>query len=144
LAMIRTPADLVRTATLVAGLLPALALAHHDAGETASFAAGALHSLGEIDHVAGFVIVGMLAARLAGRFLAPISAAVLGLLVAGWTSDAEGWRYAAGFLLTGACLVAAGITAARAATRLVFTAPAPRSLTSPAGAAPVPHPSSSR
>jgi hydrogenase/urease accessory protein HupE len=143
--MTRTLAHRVRIATLAAALLPALALAHHDAGETAGFTAGALHSLGEFDHVAGFLVVGMLAARLAGRFLAPISAAVLGLLVAGWTSDAEGWRYAAGFLLAGACLVAAGITAVGAATRLIRPiADAPRSPTSAAGAAPALHPSSSR
>jgi hydrogenase/urease accessory protein HupE len=144
LAMTQLHPHRVRIATLAAGLLPALAIAHHATGETSNFTAGALHSLGEADHIAGFVIVGMLAARLAGRYLAPIAAVVLGLLVAAWTSDADGWRYAAGFMLAGACLVAAGITAERAATRLTRTiATAPRSPTSAAAAGPAPHPSSS-
>jgi hydrogenase/urease accessory protein HupE len=121
--MTRTHKYRVRLASLIASLLPALASAHHGAGETSSFAAGALHPLSGIDHVAGFVIVGLLAARLAGRlverYLAHLSAVLLGLLVAAWTSDTDGWRFAAGFMLSGAGLIAAAIAAMKAATRFI-------------------------
>jgi urease accessory protein len=142
--MTRTHKYRVQLASSIASLLPALASAHHGAGETSSFAAGALHPLSGIDHVAGFVIVGLLVARLAGRYLAHLSALILGLLVAAWTSDTDGWRFAAGFLLSGAVLVAASIAGMKTATGFVrVIAGAPRSPTSEAGAAPPHHPSSS-
>jgi urease accessory protein len=128
--MTRLKKHLVRIATLTAGLLPALALAHPGHGETSSFVAGALHPFGGIDHLAGFLVVGILAARLGGRHLWPVTAAFLGLLVAASTADSDGWRYAAGFMFTGAALIAAAMVVSSAATSLRFrliTAAAPRS-----------------
>jgi len=109
---------LVRIATVAVGFLPALALAHPGHGETASFVAGALHPLGGLDHLTGFVVIGILITRLSGRCLWPMTAGLLGLLVAASTADSDGWRYAAGFMMTGAGLIAAVMTATMAASRL--------------------------
>ncbi len=120
----------VRIATTVAAFLPALALAHPGHGETSSFAAGALHSFSGLDHLTGFIFVGILAAKLGGQYLGPLAAAFLGLLVAASTADSDGWRYAAGFMFTGAGLIAAGMVITRAATSFAFrfaTAAEPRS-----------------
>ena len=124
--------SLVRLAAAAAAFLPALALAHPGHGDTSSFAAGALHPLSGLDHLAGLLAVGVLLTRLGGRYLAPLAATWLGLMVAGGTSDSEAWRYAAGFLLTSASLIAAAMAATTAATRLwdrVATAAGPRSQT---------------
>jgi hypothetical protein len=121
--MTRTHKHLVRIAALAAGLLPAIALAHPGHGETSSFVAGALHPVSGVDHLAAFIIVGALAVRLGGRHWWPMTAAFLGLLIAAWTSDSDGWRYAAGFMFTGAGLIAAAMVATRAATRLAFPLP---------------------
>ena len=118
-AMTRAHKKLIRIATLCSGLLPAIALAHPGHGEQASFAAGALHPLGGLDHLAGFIVVGILAAQLSARVLWPIAAGILGMLVAASTSGSDGWQYAAGFLLSGASLVAAALWETRAATRLI-------------------------
>ena len=107
--MTRTHRHLVRTATLCVSLLPALALAHAGHGAEDSFLAGVLHPANGIDHVAGFFLVGLLASRLEARIFRPMIAALLGLLVAAWTADSDGWQYAAGFMLTGAVLAAAGV-----------------------------------
>jgi hydrogenase/urease accessory protein HupE len=127
-----TQKHVVRIATLLAGFLPALAFAHPGHGEASSFAAGALHLLSGADHVAGFLIVGILAARLGGRYLWPAAAAFLGLLVAASTTSSEGWQYASGFMLAGAGLIAAGVVSATVAIRLsgsAFTAAGRRSPT---------------
>jgi urease accessory protein len=108
---------LLRLAATAIVLLPTLAFAHPGHGEASSFATGAIHPLSGLDHLAGFLAVGVLLSRLGGRFLAPLAAALLGLMVAAGTSDSDGWRFAAGFLLTGACLIAAGMAATWAATR---------------------------
>jgi hydrogenase/urease accessory protein HupE len=131
-SMTRLQKHLVRIVTVATGLLPTLALAHPGHGDTSSFAAGALHPLGGFDHLVGLFAVGLLASRLGRRFLAPLAAAFLGLLVAASTADSDGWQYAAGFMLTSAGLIAAAMAATRAATRLVvrvLTAVAPRSPT---------------
>jgi len=123
---------LLRLAVTAAALLPSLALAHPGHGETSSFVAGALHPLSGWDHLAGFIAAGVLLCRLGGRFLGPLAAGLLGLMVAAGTSDSDGWRFAAGFLLTGASLVAAALAIARTATRLrtsASTAAGPRSPT---------------
>jgi urease accessory protein len=101
------------------GLLPALALAHPGHGAEDSFLAGVLHPANGIDHVAGFFLVGLLASRLEARIFRPMIAALLGLLVAAWTTDSDGWQYAAGFMLTGAGLAAAAMAATSAAARLM-------------------------
>ena len=119
LVMKRTHRHLVRTATLCMGVLPALALAHPGHGAEDSFLAGVLHPANGIDHIAGFFLVGVLASRLDARIFRPVVAALLGLLVAAWTTDGDGWPYAAGFMLTGACLIAAAMTATAVATRLM-------------------------
>jgi hydrogenase/urease accessory protein HupE len=75
-----------------------------------------MHPANGIDHVAGFFLVGLLAFRLEARIFRPMIAALLGLLVAAWTTDSDGWRYAAGFMLTGAVLAAIGATATRVMT----------------------------
>jgi urease accessory protein len=111
--MTRSQKQLTRFAAAAFGLLPALALAHPGHGETSSFIAGALHPLSGLDHLAGFIAVGVLVAKLGGRYLAPLAAALLGLLVAAWTAGSDGWQYAAGFMLAGAGLIAAGMAAAR-------------------------------
>jgi hydrogenase/urease accessory protein HupE len=98
-------------------LLPTLVFAHPGHGEATSFAAGAMHPLSGLDHLAGFMAVGVLLSRLGGRLLAALAAALLGLMVAAGTSDSDGWRFAAGFLLAGAGLIAAGMAATWAATR---------------------------
>jgi urease accessory protein len=116
--MTRTHRHLIRTTTLCVSLLPALALAHPGHGAEDSFLAGVLHPASGIDHVAAFVLVGMLATRLDDRIFRPMIAALLGLLVAAGTADSDGWQYAAGFMLTGAVLAAIGVTA----TRLVAVA----------------------
>jgi urease accessory protein len=117
--MTRTHRHLIRTATLCVSLLPALALAHPGHGTQDSFLAGVLHPANGIDHVAGFFLVGLLAARLEARMFRPMIAALLGLLVAAWTADSDGGQYAAGFMLSGAGLAAAAMAATRAATRLM-------------------------
>ena len=114
--------SLVRIATAALGLLPALALAHPGHGETSSFVAGALHPLSGLDHLIGFTVVGILATRLGGRYLWPMTAALLGLLVAASTADSDGWRYAAGFMMAGAGVIAAAMALTKAATRLPGTA----------------------
>ena len=89
-----------------------------------------MHPLGGIEHIGGFIIVGVLAARLGGRYLAPLAAVLLGLSVAAWTDGSDGWRYAAGFMVSGAGLIAAALIATRIATtslRARLTANAPRS-----------------
>jgi len=101
------------------GLLPALALAHPGHGAEDGFLAGVLHPANGIDHVAGFFLIGLLASRLEARIFRPMIAALLGLLVAAGTLDGDGWQYAAGFMLTGAGLAAAGVAATRAATRFM-------------------------
>jgi urease accessory protein len=113
LVMTRTHRHLVRTAILCMSLLPALAVAHPGHGAEDSFLTGVLHPANGIDHVAGFFLVGLLASRLEARMFRPMIAALLGLLVAAWTMDSDGWQYAAGFMLTGAVLAAIGVTAAR-------------------------------
>jgi urease accessory protein len=112
--MTRTHRHLLRIAALGTSFLPALAVAHPGHGEDGSFIAGALHPLGGVDHVMGFLIVGLLAARLGGRYVWPMTATFAGLLVAAWTSSSDGWQYAAGFMLTGALLVAAAMAAGKA------------------------------
>ncbi len=111
--MTRSQKQLTRFAAAAIGLLPALALAHPGHSETSSFIAGALHPMSGLDHLAGFIAVGVLAAKLGSRYLAPLTAALLGLLVAAWTAGSDGWQYAAGFMLAGAGLIAAGVAAAR-------------------------------
>jgi urease accessory protein len=133
--MKRARRNLVRLTTVATVLLPTLGLAHPGHMETSSFALGALHPLTGIDHVLGFIAAGLLAGLLGGRYLWPLGAAMSGLLVAAWTSDSEGWRYAAGFMTCGAALVAAGVTATRLCS-LALTEAAPRSPTSAAAAAP--------
>jgi hypothetical protein len=68
----------------------------------------------------------MLAARLGGRYLWPMAAGLLGLLVAAWTTGSGGWQFAAGFMLAGAALIATGVAATRLVIRAV-TAGTPRS-----------------
>ena len=111
--MTRAQQHLVRISALAIGVLPSLALAHHGSGETSGFAAGLLHPASGVDHALAFVVVGMLAARLGGRLLWPMTAAFLGLLVAAGATDSEGWQYAAGFMLSGAGLIATGMAAIR-------------------------------
>jgi urease accessory protein len=130
--MTRAQRHLLRFAVAASGLLPILAMAHPGHGETSSFVAGALHPLGGFDHMLGLITVGGLASRLGGRYLFSLAAALLGLSVAAWTTDSDGWRYAAGFMFTSVGLIAAAMAATRAATRLpvfVTTATAPRSPT---------------
>jgi urease accessory protein len=112
--MTRMNGNLIRIATLATGLLPALALAHPGHSGDASFAAGLLHPLGGIDHAGGFILVGLLAAQLGRRYVVPMAGALLGLLVASWTAESDGWNYAAGFMLGGIIWIAAGVMAARA------------------------------
>jgi len=123
--MTRAQRPLLRIAAAAAAFLPALALAHPGHGDTASFAAGALHPFNGMDHLLGLMAVGVLLSRLSGRYLAPLAAAFIGLLVAAGTANSDGWRYAAGFMLTSAALIAATL----AATRAAITAGAPRSPT---------------
>jgi len=129
-AMTRAHKHLLRIAALC--LMPTLALAHPGHGEHAGFAAGALHSWTDVDYLAGFIVVGFLAAQLRSRLLWPMLAGLLGLLVAASTTASVGWQYASGFLLSGASLAAAAMFTTWAATRLFVasvTAVAPRSPT---------------
>ena len=123
-AMRRTRGNLVRIATLAAGMLPALALAHPGHAGDSSFAAGLVHPLGGIDHVTGFILIGLLAAQLRRRYVVPMTGVLLGSLVAAWTSDGDGWNYAAGFMLGGAIWIGAGVLAAQMLRGIVI---APRS-----------------
>ena len=111
LAMTRTHNHLVRAATLCISLLPALAFAHPGHGAEDSFLEGALHPASGIEHIGAFVVVGILAALLGGRIFRAMVAALLGLLVAAGTADSNGWQYAAGFMLMGTMLAAAGVAA---------------------------------
>jgi urease accessory protein len=133
--MMRVRRNLVRLTAVATSLLPALGLAHPGHGETSSFALGALHPVTGTDHALGFIAAGLLAGLLGGRYLWPLCAAMLGLLVAAWTSDSEGWRYAAGFMTSGGGLIATGVTATRLCS-LALTEGAPRSPTWVAIAAP--------
>ena len=121
-------APLIHIATLCLGALPALAFAHPGHGEEMSFVAGLLHPVGGVDHLAGFLIVGILVAKLRAQILRPVAAALLGLWIAACASDSEGWQYAAGFMFAGAGLVAIAVTATRLVKRAA-TATAPRSRT---------------
>jgi urease accessory protein len=128
--MTRAHKHLLRIAALC--LTPTLALAHPGHGEHAGFAAGALHSWTGVDHLAGFIVVGFLAAQLRSRLLWPMLAGLLGLLVATSTTANDGWQYASGFMISGASLAAAAMFTTWAATRLIgsaLTAAAPRSPT---------------
>jgi hypothetical protein len=115
--MTRVPGNLVRIATLATVLLPALALAHPGHPGDSSFISGMLHPLGGIDHAGGFILVGLLAARLGRRYVVPMAGVLLGLLVAAWTSEGDGWNYAAGFMLGGAMWIAAGMMWTRRGAR---------------------------
>ena len=97
-------------------MLPALALAHPGHGGEAGFVDGVLHPASGVDHIAAFVIVGILASRLDGRIFRAMVAALLGLLVVAGTTDSNGWQYAAGFMLMGAILAAAGVIATKLTT----------------------------
>jgi len=114
--MTRTHKHLLRAATLGVSLLPALALAHPGHGGSAGFVEGVLHPASGVDHIAAFVVVGILASRLDGRIFRAMVAALLGLLVAAGTADSNGWQYAAGFMLMGTLLAAAGVAATRLTT----------------------------
>jgi urease accessory protein len=118
--MTRTHKHLLRAATLCTSLLPALALAHPGHGGQSSFLEGAAHPAGGIDHIAAFVFVGILASRLRGSIFRPMIAGLLGLLVAAWTADTDGWRYAAGFMFMGTILATAGFAATRLSTLAVI------------------------
>jgi urease accessory protein len=99
--------------TLAFGALaPSLASAHPGHAEASTFVAGMLHPLSGVEHIAALFVAGLLAARLGLHYLLPTSAAFLGLLVAAWTADTDGWRYAAGFALSGAVVIVCGIVAA--------------------------------
>ena len=67
--MTRTHQQMIRSATLCMSLLPVVALAHPGHGTGDDFFAGALHPASGIDHVAGFVLVGILASRLGNALL---------------------------------------------------------------------------
>jgi len=127
-AMTSRHARLIRIAVACFGVLPALALAHPGHGEPSSFMAGALHPVNGADHLAAFALVGILMAQLRMQFLRPLAAGFLGLFVAASATGSDGWQYAAGFMLTGACLVAIAMTATRL-TKRTATAVAPRSRT---------------
>lgn len=118
-------AKFARFTLAVAAFTPALALAHPGHGADGSFATGALHPLSGVDHIVALLVAGLLAARLGGRFLWPMASALLGLLVAAWTADSDGWRFAAGFMLSGMGLIATGVAASRIIGALA--APARRS-----------------
>ena len=133
--MTRTHKILNHTAALSVSLLPALALAHPGHGGEDGFLLGALHPASGMDHIAAFVVVGILASRLDSRIFRPLIAALLGLLIVAWTADSNGWQYAAGFMITGTMLAAAGLAATAAARRSRILA---------ADAAPAPHPFAKR
>ena len=61
-------------------LTPTLALAHPGNGEHDSLMAGAMHPMSGIDHLAAFIVVGILAAQLGGRTFWSMTAAFLGFL----------------------------------------------------------------
>jgi hydrogenase/urease accessory protein HupE len=124
--MRRTHKHLVRAATLCMSLLPAMVLAHPGHGSHGSFVEGAVHPASGIEHAAAFLFIGFLASCLSGSSVRPMIAALLGLLVAAWTADSDGWQYAAGFMFMGTILAAAGFAATRLITVSV-TAAAPRS-----------------
>jgi urease accessory protein len=112
--MTRAHRHLLRIAALGTSFLPALALAHPGHGEDDSFIAGALHPMSGVDHVIGFLVVGLLVARLGSRYVGRMTAAFAGLLVAAWTNSSDGWQYAAGFMFTGSIMVAAAMAASKA------------------------------
>jgi urease accessory protein len=99
---------MLRLMVAVAGLLPALALAHPGHGETSSFMAGAIHPLSDAGHMFWFVAVGVLAHLLGRRYAWPAAAAFLGVLISAWTNENDGWQYVAGFMASSAVLIAAG------------------------------------
>jgi hydrogenase/urease accessory protein HupE len=111
--MTRAQNNQVRVAAVIATLLPALAAAHPGHGETTSLLLGALHPLTGTDHVLAFILAGGLAGLLGGRQLRALSAVLLGSLVAAWTTDSDGWEYAAGFMVSGLGLMAAGASVTR-------------------------------
>lgn len=72
-----------RTLPLVLMLLPGTALAHglHDEG---TFAAGAAHPIGGLDHVLAMVAVGLLAAQMGGRALWSLPLAFVAAMILGF------------------------------------------------------------
>ena len=137
--MTRAHRQWLRFTVVAAGFLPALALAHPGHGDTANFVAGALHPLTDPGHMLWLVMVGVLAVLLGRRYLWPATAAFLGILIAAWTNESDGWQYLAGFLASSAGLIAAAMLAMTAATRFFrpeVTAAAPRSPTWAAGGVP--------
>jgi len=99
---------MLRLVVAVAGLLPALALAHPGHGETSSLMAGAIHPLSDAGHVLWLVLAGVLAYPLGRRYAWPAAAAFLGVLISAWTHESDGWQYVAGFMVSSAALMAAG------------------------------------
>jgi urease accessory protein len=115
---------LICTATL--SLVPMLAQAHPGHASDTGFAAGLLHPLTGMDHLAGIVVAGMLLGWLPTRVRWLACAAFLGTLGvthALWSADGAQAGFTAGLLAASAGLVAAGM----AATKLVrITAAAAR------------------
>lgn len=104
-------------------LSPTLALAHgtHDLG---TFAHGAAHPLGGLDHVLAMLAVGLLAAQTGGRALWAMPLAFVGAMLAGGALGFVGITLPAVEPMILASIVILGVLAALA-TRLPLTATLP-------------------
>ena len=108
------------TAGLTALMLPALALAHPGHGATEGFAAGALHPLAGVDHLATLFAIGLWAAQLGGRMRLAVPAAFMLLMLAGAAAglhgpvvDLAGQTMAASLLVLGVLMASAARLAAK-------------------------------
>lgn len=108
------------TATLLAFVLPGVALAHpgHDAGS--SFAAGVLHPLAGLDHLCALLAVGLLAGRMGGRAGHGIAMTFLALLCAGIWSGFAGIELPRVETAIGASIICITLLALRPPRRLPF------------------------
>jgi len=107
---------------VIAGLLPALAVAHPGHGTESGFPSGFAHPFGGADHVAVLFAAGFIAWQLGRRAGAMLVTGLLTLFVAAhrdWIAPgAEGWGFVAGFVLAGVMLIGFGNAAARLVRRL--------------------------
>lgn len=94
------------------GLVPAIASAHVEAGETSGFLHGLGHPFGGLDHILAMVAVGLWSAQLERKLALPM--AFLGAMILGGLLGAMGWEVpmveqgiiASDFILGGLVLMA--------------------------------------
>ncbi|BBK33907.1 urease accessory protein [Stella humosa] len=78
-------------AAAVAGLLPAVAMAHTGVDHASGFAHGMAHPAGGLDHVLAMVLVGVLAFQMGGRARLLLPASFVGVMAVGGLAGMAGF-----------------------------------------------------